>query len=73
MKNDENRIPKSESITNDEVQNAQAEKRLTLATPADLICENLRLNLIRKPGKELPRFRNGITEGMALELPAISS
>ena len=42
MKNDENRIPKSESITNDEVQNARAEKRLTLATPADLICENLR-------------------------------
>ena len=54
------RNPKSESITNDEVQNARAEKRLTLATPADLICENLRnLWMILSGG----RSSNEISEG----------
>ena len=70
MENDEIRISKSESITNDEVQNARAEKRLTLATPADLICENPRRavalrRLLRKLWMILSgrRSSNEISEG----------
>lgn len=46
-------------------ENVPTEKRLTVATPTELILRKsaTEFNLeIRKLGKELPRFRNGITE-----------
>jgi hypothetical protein len=57
MENDENRNPKSESNPNDEVRKCCDREKTDVATPAELICENLRnlWSILFKRGQTAPR------------------